>query len=65
MKGVIAWWIILLILKDGGCSFTFVKVSDPNNIKAAAKSPCNTHPPICYTHWTFINDMKMIGRKPT
>ena len=30
-------------MKDDGCSLTFTKVTNPNFIKAVAKSPCITH----------------------
>jgi hypothetical protein len=30
-------------MKDGGCSLTFVKVTNPNIIKEATKSPCTTY----------------------
>jgi hypothetical protein len=33
-------WATLLIMKDGGCSLTFAKVTNPNVINAVAKSPC-------------------------
>jgi hypothetical protein len=35
MKNVIARWIALIIMEDGGCS---TKVTNPNIIKVAAKS---------------------------
>ena len=44
IKCVIAQWIALLIIKGDGHSLIFVKVANPNIIKAVAKSPCNTHP---------------------
>ena len=44
-KHVIARWRGLLIMEDGGCGLTFAKVTNPDIIKATAKSPCITHPP--------------------
>ena len=54
IKHVIAWWIAPIIIEDGGCSLTFVKVATPNIIKAVVnpnivkavaklKSPFVTH----------------------
>ena len=45
IKCVIAQWITLLVMEDGGCSLTYVKEIDPNIIKVAAKSSCITHLP--------------------
>ena len=45
IKDVITWWIALLIMKNDGCSLTFVTVTNPSIIKMEAKSPCITHPP--------------------
>ena len=45
IKCVIAQWIALLIMEDGGCSLIFAKVTDPNIINAVAKSPCITYSP--------------------
>jgi hypothetical protein len=45
LKRVIAWWIALLIMEDGGCRLIFAKVTNPNIIKAAGKSSRITHPP--------------------
>ena len=44
IKRVKARWIALRIMEDGGCSLIHVKVTNPNIIKVAAKSPCITHP---------------------
>ena len=44
IKHVIAQWIALLIMEDGGCSLTIVKVTNPNIIKATAKLSGITHP---------------------
>jgi hypothetical protein len=41
---VIAWWTTLLIMEDGGCTWLFPKVTNPNIIEAATKSPRITHP---------------------
>ena len=35
IKCVIAWWIALLIVEDGGCSLIVTKMTNPNIIKAA------------------------------
>ena len=35
-KHVIAWWIALLTMEDGECSWTFAKVINPNIIKVVA-----------------------------
>ena len=43
MKRVIAWWIALLIVKDGGCSLIFAKVTNPNIVKVVVKPTCITH----------------------
>jgi hypothetical protein len=45
IKGVIAWWIALLILEDDEYALSFAKVMNPKIIKAMAKSSCFTHPP--------------------
>ena len=39
-KCVIAQWIALLVVEDGGCSLTFEKVTNPSIIRVAAKSTC-------------------------
>ena len=44
IEHVIAWWITLLVMDDGGCSMTFAKATNPNVIKAAATSSCITRP---------------------
>ena len=44
IKHVIARWIVLLIMNDGGCSLIFAKVINPNTINATTKSSCITHP---------------------
>ena len=60
IKCVVAWWIPLLTMQDGRCSFSFVKVSDPNIINAAAKAQRITCPLVYYTHRRCTNDMKTI-----
>ena len=42
-KCVIAWWITLFIMEDGGYSLIFAKVTNANIIKVAIKSPWITH----------------------
>ena len=44
IKRVIAWWIALLVMEDGGCNLIFAKVTNPNIIKVAAESIRITHP---------------------
>ena len=44
VKHVISRWIAILIMEDGGCRLTFVKMTNPNVIKVATKSSCITHP---------------------
>ena len=43
VKHVVAQWIAILIMEDGGCSLIFAQVTNPNTIKVMAKSPCITH----------------------
>ena len=45
IKRVIAWWIAFIIMEDDECSLIFVKVTNPNIMKVAAKLLCSTHPP--------------------
>jgi hypothetical protein len=40
IKRVIAWWIAVLITEDGGCSLSYVKVTNLGAIKMAGKSLC-------------------------
>ena len=44
VKCVIAWLKALLIMDYDECSLTSTKVTNPNIIKVAAKSPCITYP---------------------
>ena len=44
IKRVIAQWIALPIMEDVGCSLTPAKMTNPNIVKATAKSPCLTCP---------------------
>ena len=49
IKRVIAWWIALLVMEDGGCSLTFAQVTNPNITKVVAKSRCiNKMEPLTY-----------------
>ena len=41
-------------MKDGGCSLTFAKVTNPNIIKVIAKSSCITNPPNYNVYTTQI-----------
>ena len=45
VKRAIPRWIELLIMENRGCSLTFTKVTNPNIIKAMAKTLYITHPP--------------------
>ena len=42
IKSVITWCIALLVMEEGGCSLTFAKLTNPNIMKVATKSPYNS-----------------------